>query len=107
MNPDSFDRNGIQNEEQFRNRTILRRPGSIDSNDDESCTIPGVYSSYPNTNTVTSAGSVSIPLQERRHCSASDTCKEISQYKWAVTGWSSCLPKNLNADSTCGEGVRR
>ena len=103
----------VKDESQIRNRTILRRPRSLNSNANEECPIH-VPSSYRSERVYSRRSSSqtrnpdsNLPLQERRACSDSEECKEISHYKWALTGWSSCLPKNINADSTCGDGVRR
>ena len=126
MNPDSRILNdeqehnvfsaSLEENYQIRNRTILRRPRSLHSNDHESCPTsqlpnsPRVYerSSQQTSHSLTHHHHTSLmSLQERRSCRESEECKEISHYKWALTGWSSCLPKNMNADSTCGDGVRR
>ena len=103
---------------QMRNRTILRRPnGSQNGKDENRCRVhdPEAYMQNTKYERVTPLSSYLtenhyenlMPLQERRSCFESRDCQARSQYKWSLTGWSSCLPTNVNADSSCGEGVRR
>ena len=113
-----YDTMTTKEEFQMRNRTILRRPNeSQNSKDENRCRVhdPEAYmqdtkyervsplSSYLTENHYENL----MPLQERRSCIESRDCQARSQYKWSLTGWSSCLPTNVNADSSCGEGVRR
>ena len=114
-----YDTMTTKEEFQMRNRTILRRPnGSQNGKDENRCRVrdPEPYmqntkyeqrvtplSSYLTENHYENL----MPLQERRSCIESRDCQARSQYKWSLTGWSSCLPTNVNADSSCGEGVRR
>ena len=112
----SYDKR-MKEEYQIRNRTILRRPHTLDSEDDEGCRINEPVSYMPDIQYEQSPPQASyllgqhhenlLPLQERRSCSESEACKAMSYFRWSLTSWSSCLPKNMNADSTCGEGVRR
>ena len=112
----SYDKR-MKEEFHIRNRTILRRPSSMNSEDDGGCPmhVPVSYNSErkyepasPQTSYLLGHHHEKLmPLQERQACSEAEECKGSSHYKWSLTGWSSCLPKNLNADSTCGEGVRR
>ena len=106
----------MEKEYQIRNRTILRRPGSLNADEVKGCSIHPSYSqarqgydpSSSQTSYLLGQGHENLmPLQERRSCKDSNECKTRSTYKWSLTAWSSCLPKNLNADSTCGSGVRR
>ena len=106
----------MKEEYQIRNRTILRRPGSLNSDEANSCSMHTSYSqqqqgydpSSPQASYLLAQRHESLmPLQERRSCKDSEECKTLSTYKWSLTAWSSCLPKNMNADSTCGNGVRR
>ena len=102
----------------MRNRTILRRPnGSQNAKDENRCRVhdPEAYmqdTKYERVSPLSSYLTENhyeklMPLQERRSCIESRDCQARSQYKWSLTGWSSCLPTNVNADSSCGEGVRR
>ena len=108
--------NRMKEEYQIRNRTILRRPGSLNADKAEDCSIHPSFSqprqgyapSSPQTSYLLGQQHENLmPLQERRSCKDSAECRTRSTYKWSLTAWSSCLPKNLNADSTCGSGVRR
>lgn len=111
----SYDKR-MKEEYQIRNRTILRRPGSLNSDETKGCSMHPSYlqpqqgydPSSPQTSYLLGHRHESLmPLQERRSCQDSEECKTRSTYKWSLTAWSSCLPKNMNADSTCGHGVRR
>ena len=113
----SYDKR-MKEEYQIRNRTVLRRPSSLSTDGDEgrSIHIPASYNSEMKYKPSSPKASYLLghhhhaslmPLRERRSCSESEECKLSYHYKWSLTGWSSCLPKNTNADSTCGEGVRR
>ena len=113
----SYDKT-TKEEYQIRNRTILRRPNSYSTDQDEACSIHISESYNSEMKYEPSSAKESylfenrqheslIPLRERRSCSESEECKASYHYKWSLTGWSSCLPKNINADSTCGEGFRR
>ena len=113
----SYDKR-TKEEYQIRNRTILRRPSSLGSDGDEECSIhiPSSYNLEMKYKPSSPKASYLLghlhheslmPLREKRSCSESKECRSNYHYKWSLTGWSSCLPKNINADSTCGEGFRR
>ena len=113
-----YDTMTTKEEFQMRNRTILRRPTeSLNAKDENRCRVhdPEAYMQDTKYERVSPLSSYLtekhyenlMPLQVRRSCIESRDCQARSQYKWSLTGWSSCLPTNVNADSSCGEGVRR